>query len=57
VQGRLESQARTKIRESYLKQFSKVLPGLKVARFYQIENKLDVVVRYEMAERIPLVEE
>jgi hypothetical protein len=47
--------ARTKVRESYLKQFSKVLPGLKVARFYQIENKLDAVVRYEMAAKIPMV--
>jgi hypothetical protein len=47
-------EARTKVRESYLKQFSKVLPGLKVARFYQIENKLDAVVRYEMAGQIPL---
>ncbi len=50
-------EARTKVRESYLKQFSKVLPGLKVARFYQIENKLDAVVRYEMAGQIPLVKQ
>ena len=50
-------EARTKVRESYLKQFSKVLPGLKVARFYQIENKLDAVVRYEMAAQIPLVKQ
>ena len=50
-------EARTKVRISYLKSFSGVLPGLKVARFYQIENKLDAVVRYEMAEQIPLVKQ
>jgi hypothetical protein len=50
-------EARTKVRSSYLKDFSKVLPGLKVARFYQIENKLDAVVRYEMAGQIPLVKQ
>ena len=50
-------EARSKVRSSYVSQFSKVLPGLKVARFYQIENKLDAVVRYEMAERIPLMKQ
>jgi hypothetical protein len=50
-------EARTGVRSSYVKEFSKILPGLKVARFYQIENKLDAVVRYEMAERIPLVKQ
>jgi predicted outer membrane protein len=50
-------EARTKVRSSYLKDFTKVLPGLKVARFYQIENKLDAVVRYEMAAQIPLVKQ
>jgi hypothetical protein len=50
-------EARTKVRSLYLTQFSKVLPGLKVARFYQIENKLDAVVRYEMAGQIPMVKQ
>jgi hypothetical protein len=50
-------EARTKVRSSYLKDFTKVLTGLKVARFYQIENKLDAVVRYEMAAQIPLVKQ
>jgi hypothetical protein len=40
-----------------VKQFSKVLPGVKVAGVYQIENKLDAVVRYEMAGQIPLVKQ
>ena len=50
-------EARTKVRSSYVGQFSKVLPGVKVARFYQIENKFDAVVRYEMAGQIPLAKQ
>ena len=50
-------EARAKVRRSYVKEMSKVLPGLKVARFYQIENKIDAVVRYEMAGAIPLAKQ
>jgi hypothetical protein len=44
-----------KIRTSYAKKMSKVLPGRTVARFYQIENKMDAIIEYEMAGEIPLV--
>jgi hypothetical protein len=47
---------RAKLRQSYLPEISKALPGRKVARFYQIENKMDAVVRYELAAHIPVVE-
>jgi hypothetical protein len=46
---------RTKLAQSYLPNFKKVLPPPKVARYYQIENKIRAVVNYELAERIPLV--
>jgi hypothetical protein len=46
---------RQKVRESYLKKFRKVLPEMKVARYYQIENKISAVVNYEIAKEIPLV--
>ena len=42
------------LRKKYLKQFTAVLPMTKVARFYQIENKLDVVQRLGLASEIPL---
>jgi hypothetical protein len=45
----------TKIRSSYAKKMSKVLPGRTVARFFQIENKMDAIIDYEMAAEIPLV--
>ena len=48
-------QERIKVRSSYVKPIAKVLPGKKVARFYQIENKIDAVVRYELAGQVPLV--
>jgi hypothetical protein len=48
---------RIKVRREYLPQFGKFLPGRKVARFFQLENKMDAVVRYDLAEEIPVVEE
>jgi hypothetical protein len=48
---------RVKVRRSYLDEFAKVLPGRKVVRFYQIENKMDAVLRYDLAAGIPVVEE
>ena len=48
---------RVKVRRTYVAEFAKVLPGRKVARFYQIENKMDAVIRYDLAATIPVVEE
>lgn len=44
-----------KIRRSYLGKFRKTLPEAKVARFYQIENKLDAMTNFALARQIPLV--
>jgi hypothetical protein len=48
---------KVKLRTDYLAEFAKVLPGRKVVHFYQIENKIDAVLRYELAAEIPVVEE
>jgi len=48
---------RAKVRRDHLAEFAKTIPGRKVARFYQIENKIDAVVRYNLAATIPVVEE
>jgi hypothetical protein len=48
---------RIKVRQAYIPEFAKVLPGRTVARFYQIENKMDAVIRYDLAAAIPVVEE
>jgi hypothetical protein len=47
-------QARARLKEEYLPKFKKVLPSRKVARFYQIENKLDISVLAELSDQIPL---
>jgi len=44
-----------KLRVSYLPQLRKVLSDIKVARYYQLENKVGAVVTYELATSIPLV--
>jgi hypothetical protein len=46
---------RQKVREAYLPKFRKVLPEIKVARYYQIENKIGALVNYELAKQIPLL--
>jgi Spy/CpxP family protein refolding chaperone len=47
-------QARAALKAKYLPRFKQVLPARKVARFYQLENKLDLAILAEMAEYIPL---
>jgi len=47
--------ARLQVKNKYLPRFQKVLPPKKVARYYQVENKLDVIIQAELAEDIPLV--
>lgn len=47
---------RVQVKRSNLPAFEAALPGWKVARFYQIENKMDAVVRYKLAETIPVID-
>ena len=48
---------RVQVRRSYVSDFAATLPGRKLARLYQIENKMDAVIRYDLAATIPVVEE
>ncbi len=41
--------------KAYVPRFQRVLPALKVARLYQIENKMRALVNYDLARQIPLV--
>ncbi len=45
-----------KVRQSYLPKFRMALPEKKVARYYQIENKIQATLNYELAREIPLVQ-
>ena len=58
VEGYLATEAeRVKVRSTYLAEFARILPGRTVARLYQIENKMDAVLRYDLAATIPVVDE
>jgi hypothetical protein len=45
-----------KLRQAYLPKFRKALPDIKVGRYYQIENKVNAALMYELAQNIPLAE-
>ena len=49
-------EAEVKLKRSYVAKLEKVLPGVKVARYIQIENKIRAIGKYELAAQIPLVE-
>ena len=49
-------ESEVQMRKTYATKLAKVLPGKKVARYLQIENKVRAMVRYELAAGIPLVE-
>jgi hypothetical protein len=45
---------RVKLLQSYLPRFRSVLPEKKVARYYQLENKVYAAILYDLAGQIPL---
>ena len=45
---------RNKVKSKYVSRFAKVIPPKQVARFYQVENKLDAVINAELARIVPL---
>jgi hypothetical protein len=44
------------LRQTYLPKFRQVLPEVKVARYYQMENKIHIALMYQLAANIPLVD-
>jgi hypothetical protein len=44
------------LEERWLKEFRRVLPAPKVARYYQIENKIDALINVELAAQVPLAD-
>ncbi len=49
-------ESETKLKRDYMGRLDKVIPGIKIARYMQIENKIRAIIRYELAANIPLVE-
>lgn len=46
---------RADLKAEYLPKFDKMLPAKKVARYYQIENKIEAILKYQLAREVPLV--
>jgi hypothetical protein len=44
------------LRLAFLPEFQKALPNTKVIRYYQIENKINAALMYQIAAKIPLIE-
>ena len=53
---RIEGQE-LKLRKQYIKRFRRILPEKKVARFFQLENKMNVTVYYDLVGTVPLIEQ
>jgi hypothetical protein len=51
----LNEQVRLRKRNAYIQKFRKILSPKKVVRLFQVENKMDAVINYELAAVIPLV--
>jgi hypothetical protein len=48
--------AEASLKSTYVSKLSKVLPIRKVARYLQIENKIRAIIRYDLAQGVPLVQ-
>ena len=46
-----------KLQKTYFKHFLKILPGKKAARYFQVENKLKMLISAQLALEIPLIDE
>jgi hypothetical protein len=47
-------EAEIKLKRTFVPKLAKALPGRKVARYIQIENKVRALVKYEIAGEVPL---
>lgn len=47
--------AEANLKKTYVPKLSKAIPAAKVARYIQIENKIRAIIRYQLADAIPLV--
>jgi hypothetical protein len=48
---------RPQLIKAYLPKFRKVLPEIKAFRYYQLENKINAALMYELARKIPLIKD
>jgi hypothetical protein len=46
---------RVNLAKSYLPKFSAVLPGVKVARYFQVESRINLLINLDIAKQVPMV--
>lgn len=49
-------QAEVNLKSTFAPKLAKALPNIKVARYLQIENKIRAIVKYDLAQGVPLVQ-
>jgi len=47
---------RLNLKQKYFKKIKRVVPTVKAARFFQIENQLNMVVDLQIASALPLIQ-
>jgi hypothetical protein len=47
-------QARLDVQKSFVPKFRAAIPGVKVTRFYQIDNKIQALIQCDIAQLVPL---
>jgi len=47
---------RVQLKKKYLKEFSKALPAKTVLRFFQVDNRIDLLINVQIAAELPMVE-
>ena len=47
---------RTALKEQYFKKLGKVLPAQKVARFFQVENQLNLLLELQVTANLPIID-
>ncbi len=49
-------QQKTDLKRKYFKEFEKVMPANRVARFFQVDHRIDLLVDLQIASQVPLVD-
>ena len=47
--------AKLALRRDYIKEFKEFLKPKQVARFIQLETKIDAIINYDLARKVPLI--
>jgi hypothetical protein len=49
-------QQRTDLKRKYFREFEKVMPANRVAKFFQVDNRLDLLINLRIASMVPLID-